>query len=294
MKNRLLLLIALLSFCAPVYADVPVNGDVWHMSGLAPEDHQEWNKLFLEAEDLSAQRAYTEARMIVDDLIKEIGTNKFKLKNGDDAELTLAAWRLRLFVREPKNAPIAYQEIDDTLKRYADMAKGKRFWAYKMMYVISEDFHYHRQEIQKHDEAMADCFLYDPQDSILYLIDCYYHHPWNFEHMTNFWAAYDKNGGRKDPEVEMARIFTTGDRESKISKGIQWLDKNADADQNVIGLCLKGIDLNLSGNEKEEKLYRAALRKLALSNTNDTKRLPISSMALQELEKLDAINKWNK
>ena len=72
MNKKLLLLIALLSLCAPVYADVPVNGDVWHMSGLAPENHQEWNKLFLEAENLSAQRAYTEARMIVDGTLKPI------------------------------------------------------------------------------------------------------------------------------------------------------------------------------------------------------------------------------
>lgn len=288
----------LLSFLAPLllFAEVTVNGDVWHMSGLAPAERPEWDKLFKEAEELSAKKAYSEARKIVDDLIQDIGTNKFKLKNGDDAELTLAVWRLRLFVREPQNTHIASEEIDNTLKRYADVAKGKRYWAYKMIFIISEDFHYNRQEIKKHDEAMANSILYDPDDKygVLYLVDCYYRRPWNFEPMTNFWKTYDQIGGRKGPDVEMTRIFTTGDRESRINNGLSWLDKNPNVDQDAIGLCLKGIDLNLNGDEKEEERYRSALYKLALSNTNDVKQLPIVSMALQELEKLDAIRKWSR
>lgn len=293
--NKIRFITLLLSFLAPLllFAEVTVNGDVWHMSGLAPAEHPEWDQLFKEAEELSAEKAYSEARKIVDDLIQDIGTNKFKLKNGDDAELTLAVWRLRLFVREPQNAHLASEEIDDTLKRYADMAKGKRYWAYKMIFIISEDFHYNRQEIKKHDEAMAKCFLYDPEDSVLYLLDCYYHRPWNFEPMTNFWAAYDRVGA-KNPDEEIAKILTTGDRESRFKNGLIWLEKNPKADQSVIGLCLKGIDLNLSGGQKEEEQYRAALYKLTLSNTNDVKQLPIVSMALQELEKLDAIIKWSR
>lgn len=294
--NKRIFLSGLFFLVAPffLFAEITVSGDVWHMSGLAPEELPEWNELFRKAEELSSQKDYTGARLIVDGLLENLGTNQFKLKNGDDAELTLAAWRLRLFVREPKNLPFASKEIDDTIQKYAKKAKGKRSWAYKRLFIISEDFHYHRQERKKHDEALANCLLYDPNEGsgVFYLIDSYFQRPWNFEPMTNFWAKYDQIGGRSGADVEMVRIFTTGERKDKIEKGLRWLNDNADAGQNAIGLCLKGIDLNLSGDVQEEKLYRAALYKLALSNTNEIARLPISSMALQELEKLDAINRW--
>lgn len=278
----------LLVFALHLRADIPIVNGVWILSDKVTNDVQLTQKLY--EIELTAKTDRRAAAELSEKLLGEE-----KAKNAvmtDEERLPLVLESLILSYRDDKkiNDPEISKKARAAIRKYADMARGKGYSAYKYLFHRLRDYHWRKGEYADMINIQKEMILYDPYDQgqILTLLDYIRDYPTEYGDLKKFAKDFEKAGGIMFEEMSLTFLLETQDGPAeKIKAACVWLAKNRFASPEILLRALPRITACVSLKEKDSlKEYYFALSDLALQQPSKEDRLPVFAAALNERQKL--------
>jgi len=254
-------------------------------------------QFLLESEEQARNMDYTRAAQSLKHIINLASTNEdvqaeldYEIADGPLMLHILAARADYLNDASKHTDYTVFKECRQAISNYADKASGKRWGAYKRLYMAQSFCFAYENPHTNRVNNLKDLFLYDPLDPEPCFTGLHYN-MWPTNELRWVLDTYYDHGGEKNEKTLFLEMkYATRCNEDALKHAVEYLEKNKETGIGKLIELFTEVGYVIDSQSKENLLqYRNALTNMALRKSPEKYNVQAIGYIMDERNKVDRL-----